>query len=146
MGSELKARLQEELKAARRTRERLRTLVLSTTLSEVHNREIELRAEADDEEVKAVIARAIKRRREAAEQMRAGRRAELAAREEREAEILGEFLPPALTEDEVRRLAQEAMAAGNATVGQVMAKIMPAVRGRFDGKEANRIVREVLAG
>lgn len=146
MASELKARLQEELNAARRARDKLRTLVLSTTLSELHNREIELRAEASDEEVLGVIARAIKRRREAAEQMRAGGRAELAEREEREAEILGEFLPPPLTEQDVRRLAQEAVAAGSTDVGQVMAKLMPVIRGRFDGKEANRIVREVLAG
>lgn len=146
MASELKARLQEELNGARRARDKLRTLVLSTTLSELHNREIELRAEASDEEVLGVIARAIKRRREAAEQMRAGGRGELAEREEREAEILGEFLPPPLTEQDVRRLAQEAVAAGSTNVGQVMAKLMPVIRGRFDGKEANRIVREVLAG
>ncbi|MBI4541328.1 MAG: GatB/YqeY domain-containing protein [Gemmatimonadetes bacterium] len=146
MASQLKARLQEELNAARRARDRLRTLVLSTTLSELRNREIELRAEADDEEVRGVIARAIKKRREAAEQMRAGRRPELAEREEREAEILGAFLPPRLTEDDVRGLAREARAAGSASVGQVMGKIMPVIRGRFDGKEANRIVREVLNG
>ena len=132
--------------AARRARDRLRTLVLSTTLSEVRNREIEIGGEAGDEEIQGVIAREIKRRQEAAEQMRAGKRVDLAEREEREAEILGEFLPPPLTEDDVRRLIQEAVTSGAAQVGQVMAKVMPLIRGRFDGKEANRIAREVLGG
>ncbi|MBI4522084.1 MAG: GatB/YqeY domain-containing protein [Gemmatimonadetes bacterium] len=146
MSSELKARLQEGMNSARRSRDRLRTLVLSTTLAEVRNREIELRGPAADEDVRAVIAREIKRRKEAAEQIRAGGRLDLADKEEREAEILGEFLPPPLSDEDVRRLIQEAVSGGATNVGQVMAKLMPAIRGRFDGKEANRLAREVLGG
>ena len=78
MSAPLKSRLRADLNEARKAREKLRTLVLSTTLSDLRNREIELGEEADDSEVSSVLARAVKRRKEAAEQMRAGCREELA--------------------------------------------------------------------
>jgi len=140
----LKARLREDLNASRRAREKLRTLVLTTFLSEIRNREIELGKEADDAEVERLLASAIKRRREAAEQMRQGGREELAAREEEEAEILRAYLPPQLDEAEVRGYVREAIAAGAADLGSVMKSVMPRVKGRFEGKELNRIAREEL--
>jgi uncharacterized protein YqeY len=144
VSEELKARLRQDLNSARKAREKLRTLVLSTTLSELRNREIELGREANEEETTAVLSRALKRRKEAAEQMRAGGRPELAEREESEAEILSEYLPAALSEDEVRALTREVLAEGPRELGPVMGRVMPRIKGRFDGKEANRIVREEL--
>jgi hypothetical protein len=141
----LKARLQADLNQARRDRDRVRTLVLSTTLSEVRNREIELGAEASDDDVLQVIGRAIKQRRDAAEQMAAGGRPELAEKEEREAELLGAYLPEQLGEDDVRGLVREIVEGGADQMGAVMGQLMPRIRGRFDGKEANRIVREELS-
>jgi uncharacterized protein len=142
----LKERLREDLNAARRGREKLRLAVLTTTISELRNREIELGHEAGDEEVVQVVQRAIKRRREAAEQMRGGGREELAAKEEAEAALLEPYLPPQLSEAQVRALVRDAMAGGADSVGAVMALIMPGIRGVFDGREANRIVREELGG
>lgn len=142
--SELADRLRSDLNAARKERDRARTLLLTTTISEVRNREIELGRAASDEDVIEVVNRAIKRRREAAQQMRAGGREELAVKEEAEAEQLAEYLPPGLGEDEVRALVRDAIAAGAANVGAVMGRIMPAIKGRFDGREANRLVREEL--
>lgn len=115
------------------------------TLSEVKNREIELGGEADDEEVQSVVGRAIKRRREAAEQMRAGGREELAAREDAEALALSSYLPPGLTEDEVRAMIREILDSGVEGIGPVMGRLAGRIKGRFDGKEANRLVREALA-
>lgn len=146
MGSPLKTRLQADLNEARKAREKLRTLVISTTLSELRNREIELGAEADDAEVMSVISRAVKRRKEAAEQMAAGGRPELAAKEGQEAEILSGYLPKGLSEEEVRGIVKELLAEGPKELGPVMGRLMPRLKGRFDGKEANRIVREELAG
>jgi uncharacterized protein len=145
LSGDLKARLQEELNRARRERDRLRTVVLSSTLSEVRNREIEVGKTVEAEEIQAVISRSIKQRRDAADQMRSGGRPELAEKEEREAEILTEFLPPQLDESEVRALVAEAIREGPAEIGPVMGKVMPRLRGVFDGKEANRIVREMLS-
>ena len=142
----LKKRLQEDLKEARKAREKLRTLVLSTTLSDLRNREIEIGGEADDQETVSVIAKAVKRRKEAAEQMRAGGREELAERETREAEILSRYMPEGLSEDEVREIVRSILSKGPRELGPVMGQLMPRIKGRFDGREANRIVREELAG
>lgn len=146
MSAPLKEQLQSDLNQARKAREKLRTLVLSTTLSELRNREIELGKEADDQEVLAVLTKAVKRRKEAAEQMRSAGRDELADKETQEAAILGAYLPESLSEDEVREMVREIMAGGAREMGPVMGQLMPRLKGRFDGKEANRIVREELAG
>ena len=145
MSSPLKNRLQSDLNQARKGREKLRTLVLSTTLSEIRNREIELGADLSDDEVLAVVTKAVKRRKEASAQMREGGRAELAEKEEAEAEMLSAYLPEGLSEVEVLQIVREIVAGGASEMGPVMGQLMPRLKGRFDGKEANRIVREVLA-
>jgi uncharacterized protein len=144
MTGSLLERLRADVNSARRERDRLRTLVLTTTLAEVKNRAIELRRDVTDADVIDVIGRAIKRRREAAEQIRAGGREELAAKEEQEAELLHTYMPAQLSEAEVRQFVRDAVAAGASTVGAVMSAVMPRVKGRFDGRETNRIVREEL--
>ena len=142
--SALTERLRADLNSARRERDKLRTLVLTTTLSEIKNREIELGREPTDEDVTEVVGRAIKKRREAAEQIRAVGRTDLADKEEREAALLLAYMPEQLEESEVRRMVKEAVAAGANSVGAVMSAVMPRVKGRFDGRETNRIVREEL--
>lgn len=145
MAETLKHRLQSDLNRARKERDRARTLVLSTTLSELKNREIENGRDASDDDATVVLARAIKQRREAAEQMRAGGREELAAKEEAEAGVLQGYLPEPMSEVDVRALVREAIADGADQMGAVMGRVMPRIKGRFDGKDANRIVREELA-
>jgi len=144
--SELKLRIQADLNQARKQRDKDRTLVLSTLLSEIKNKEIDDRTEADDDAVVQVVTKGIKQRKDAAEQMRAGGREELAAVEDAQSEVLAEYLPEGLTEAEVRAIVREAIAAGADQMGPLMGRIMPQIRGRFDGKEANRIVREELGG
>ena len=145
MAETLKYRLREDLNQARKARDRLRTLVLSTTIAELKNHEIESGRDASDDDVVGVLARAIKRRREASEQMRRGGRGELADREEAEAKILRGYLPAAMSEADVRALVREAVAGGADHMGAVMRRIMPRIKGRFDGRDASRIVREELA-
>jgi uncharacterized protein YqeY len=144
MGDTLKERIRSNLNDARRERDKLRTVVLTTILSDIRNREIELGREAGDPDVTEIVNRGIKRRREAAEQMRAGQRLDLAEKEEQEVSLLSVYLPPPLGEAEVRRLIREAIAAGAQNVGMVMGKLAPQIKGRFDGKEANRLVQEEL--
>ncbi len=145
MPSHIKERMQADLADARRQRDRTRTVLLSTVLSELHNREIETGQPLDDGTAVQVVSRAIKQRREAARQMRDGGREELAEREEREAEMLVPYLPEQMGEDEVRALVRETIAEGVREMGPLMGRIMPKIRGRFDGREASRIVREELA-
>lgn len=140
----LKESIRADLNTARRDRDKLRTTVLTTVLSDVRNREIELGGDIDDAEVQRLLTTAIKRRREAAEQMQAGGRPELADKEEREAEMLQAYLPPELDEAEVRKIVRDAVNGGADDIGAVMKAVMPRVSGRFDGKEVNRIAREEL--
>lgn len=142
--SDLRSRIQADLNEARKARAKDRTLVLSTLLSEVKNREIETGGTLDDDGVVQVVSKAIKQRKDAAEQMRGAGREELAAGEEAQAEVLGAYLPEALSEDEVRTMVREILDDGAQQMGQVMGRLMPRIRGRFDGKEANRIVREEM--
>lgn len=138
--------LRADLATARRARDKVRTLVLSTTLADVRNREIELGATLDDEGVQGVIARAIKQRRDAATQMTAGGRPELAENELTQAGVLQHYLPPELTSAEVREMVREIVAESGSQMGAVMSRLMPRIRGRFDGGAASAIVREELSG
>lgn len=144
MSTDLKQQIQTNLITARKARNRLETVVLTTLLSEIRNREIEERAELANADVEAVVSRAIKQRRDASTQMRDGGRPELADKEDAEAEILQAYLPPQLSEADVREIVQKAISGGGDQLGALMGRVMPQVRGRFDGKEANRIVREEL--
>ena len=144
MADTVKDRLRADLNEARRGKDKLRTTVLTSTLSEVRNREIELGREASDEDVVGVVTKAIKQRREAADQMRSAGREELAAKEEREAELLGAYTPEPMAEEEVREIVREAIAGGADNMGAVMGAIMPRIKGRFEGRQANRIVQEEL--
>ncbi len=138
--------LRADLTTARKDRDKLRTTTLTTFLSEIKNKEIDQGRPASDDDVRGLLVTAIKRRREAAEQFHAGNRAELAQKEEQEGVLLQAYLPPALGEDDVRGIIAEAVAAGATDVGGVMKAVMPRTKGRFDGKELNRLVREALAG
>ena len=145
MSHELKNRLRSDLTSARKDRDKLRTLVLSTILADVHNREIELRAELSDDQTIKVLSRGIKQRKDAASQMRAAGRDELASEEEAQLTVLSEYLPEGMSEDEVRALVRVAIEDGVDQMGMLMGRVMPQIAGRYDGKEANRIVREELS-
>ena len=146
MADTLKDTIRDDLNTARRERDKLKTMVLTTFISEIRNKEIDVGHELSDAEVHGVATTAIKRRREAAEQMRAGAREELALKEEQEATYLQAYLPPQLGEDEVRALVREAIAGGAKDIGGVMKAVSPRTKGQFDGRELNRIAREELAG
>jgi len=145
VSSHLKSRIKSDLDAARKQRDKPRTLVLSTLLSDIRNREIELGSEIEDDGVVQVVGRGIKQRKDAAEQMHAAGREELAGQETAQAEVLAEYLPAGMSEEDVRALVREAIASGVREMGPLMGGLMPKIRGRFDGREANRIVREELA-
>lgn len=138
--------LRADLTQARKDRDKLRTVTLGGFLSDVRNKEIDLGRAVTDEDVLGLLTTALKRRRESAEQMRAGGRPELADKEDQEGALLQAYLPPSLTEDDVRGFIAEAIAGGASDVGGVMKSVMPKAKGRFDGKELNRLVREALAG
>lgn len=142
--SALKARLRSDLNAARKSRDRPRTLLLTTLLADVRNREIELGHELSDDEVVEVLQRAVKRRRESADLMKS--RPELAERETWEAGVLESYLPEALSDEEIRGIVRSAIEQGADSIGAVMKAVMPQVKGRADGKRVNAIAQEELRG
>ena len=144
MEKSLKEKLRSDLNAARRARDRVRTLVLSTTLSELRNREIETGSALDDEGVRSVLARAIKQRQDAAAQMIRGGRRDLADREAAQEQVLRGYMPPDLAAEDVRDMVREIVDGGASHIGAVMSALMPRIRGRFDGRTASAIVREEL--
>jgi uncharacterized protein len=139
-------RLRAAMNEARKQRDQARTLLLSTILSDVKNRELELKHPPSDEETADVLRRGIKKRRESVEVYEKVGRTEAAATERAEITALEQFLPASIPPEEIRAAVQAAIAAGAKDMGKVMGAVMPQFKGRADGKLVNQIVREELAG
>ena len=142
----LQSRLQSDLTSSRKAQDKPRTLLLGTIISDVRNREIELKRELTDADVIEVIQRGIKKRRESIEMYDKGGRADLADKERQEVAMLEVFLPAQASPDEIRAAVRAAIAGGAANVGAVMGKVMPQFKGKADGNVINAIVREELPG
>lgn len=136
--------LRAALTAARRAQDKPRTLVLSTILANLKNREIELKRPVTGDDVIDVLRKGIKTRRESVEQYSAANRPELADAERFQIAVLEEFLPPAVDAEEIRAAVRQAIAGGARDIGKVMGLVLPQFKGRADGKDVNRIVREEL--
>jgi uncharacterized protein len=142
--SELLARLQGDLNSARKSQDKAGTLLLSTVLSEVKNRKIELRREPADADVVDVLRKSIKRRRESVEMYTKGARKDLADKEMSEAAALEKYLPAQVSDDELRAAVRAAIAGGATQIGAVMGKVLPQFKGRAEGGTINAIAREEL--
>ncbi len=141
-------RIREDVKAALKAGDKERLATLRLLSSAIHNEQIRSGGEVDEDGFLKLVRKAIKQRRDSAEQYRAGGRAELAEREEREAEILAAYLPEEAGEDEIRAAIEALIAdqglAGPAAMGTVMKAMMARFGGRADGAVINRLAREVL--
>lgn len=146
--AELKDRLQAELREAMKARDEVRLSALRLLATAVRNREVEVGHDLSDDEVREVAAAEAKRRREAAEAYERAGRTELLERERAQLEALRAYAPAALSEAEVRGLVAEAIeatgASGPGDLGRVMGYVMGKARGRVDGGEVSRLVRERL--
>jgi uncharacterized protein len=138
-----------ELKDAMRARDAERRDTLRLILNALKSSQKELQRPLSEEEELQVMQRERKRRIEAAEAFRNGGREEQAEAEERELEVLEEFMPEPLSEDEVEEIVDDVIAEVGATsmadLGRVMADVMPQIAGRADGSQVSQIVREKLA-
>jgi uncharacterized protein len=141
--------IDDELKDAMRARDAERRDTLRLILNALKSSQKELQRPLSEEEELQVLQRERKRRVEAAEAFRSGGREEQAAAEERELDVLEEFMPEPLSEDEVEEIVDDVIAEVGATsmadLGRVMADVMPQIAGRADGSQVSQIVREKLA-
>jgi len=142
-------RIEDELKAAMRAREKERTDTLRMTLASLRSAEKELQRPLKEDEELQVLQRERKRRVEAAEAFRNGGREEQAEDEEYELEVLEEFMPEPLSEEELEEIIDDVISEVGATsirdMGRVMAGVMHQVSGRADGSAVNQLVKEKLA-
>lgn len=141
--------IQSDIAVAMRGGDALRRDTLRMVVSAAYNVEKKQGRPLTDDEYLAVLTREVKTRRESVEAFRAGHREELAAKEEAEIAIIGEYLPDALTEDQIADLVREGIAATGATsardMGKVMGWLSPRTRGRADGKHVSELVVQSLA-
>jgi uncharacterized protein YqeY len=141
--------LEGEVKDAMLARDATRRDALRLILNSLRGAEKDLQRPLSGDEELQVLQRERKRRIEAAQAFRAGGREEQAAQEETELSILEEFMPAPLSEEELERIVDDAIAETGATslrdMGRVMADVMPQVAGRADGSFVGQLVREKLA-
>jgi uncharacterized protein len=148
----LKDRLRADLTAAMKARDGVRTRTLRMALTSVTNEEVSGSAahELDDDDVLRLLAREARRRREAAEAFEAAGRADQAAAERAEDQILAEYLPAQLSDAELASIVADVIgetgASGMGAMGQVMKAATPRVAGRAEGGRVAAEVRRALAG
>ncbi len=147
----LKERLEQDMKEAMKAREagKTRLSVIRMARAAIKNEEIERGHPLSDDEVLQVLAREKRQRQEALEEYRRAGRQDLVEQMEEEIQDLASYLPEPLTEAELALLAEEVIAQvgarGPQDMGKVMGQLMPRIRGRAEGSEASRIVRELLS-
>jgi uncharacterized protein YqeY len=141
----LLARLQQDLGTARKARNQAAVIVIGTAISDVKNREIELRRDVTDEDVVDVVRKSIKRRREAIELYLTAKRDDLVAKERAELETLEGYLPAQVDDTEIRAAIRAAIEGGAANIGAVMGRVVPQFKGRAEGSTINAIAREELS-
>ena len=144
----LKARITEDMKAAMRARATARLSTIRLLLAAMKQKEVDERVELADADVVAIIDKMIKQRRESITQFEAGGRADLAAAERAEIEVLQGYMPQRLSESEIDALIDAAIAnagtTGMAAMGKVMAALRPQLAGRADMTVVSARVRSRL--
>jgi uncharacterized protein YqeY len=143
------ADIETELKQARLARDDKRRDALALLLSSLRSAQKELQRELSDDEALQVLQRERKKRAEAMEAYDAAGREEQADAEEFELDVIEEFMPEPLSEDDLEEIVDNVIAEVGATsirdLGRVMADVMPQVSGRADGSTVSQLVREKLA-
>ncbi len=143
------AEIKTQLESAMRERNNARRDALRLILSSLQSAEKELQRQLSGDEELQVLQRERKKRVEAQEAYKSAGRREQAEQEEAELEVLEEFMPEPLSEDEIEDIVDHVIAEVGATsmrdIGRVMADVMPQVAGRADGSAVSQLVREKLA-
>jgi uncharacterized protein YqeY len=141
--------LQDDVKDAMRAGDAARRDALRLILASLKSAEKDLLRPLTEDEELQVLQRERKKRIEAAEAFRGGGREEQAAKEDAELAVLEEFMPEPLTEEELERILDDAIAENGATsmrdMGRVMKDVMPQIAGRADGAAVSQMLREKLA-
>jgi len=147
-GNAYMERIQEDLKAAVKAKDRVRVSTLRMLLSALKNAELEEREKLTEEKELAVLSSYARRIKESIAEFEKGERDDLVAKEKAELEIVMGYLPAQLSDEEIeaeaKKVIEEVGAEGPKDMGRVMGEIMKRLKGRVDGKSVNRIVSRLL--
>jgi uncharacterized protein YqeY len=146
--SQLKERLQADLKTAMKEKDTFKRDVIRFVMSAIKQIEVDERKELTDTDIEAIIVKQIKQRNDAIEQFRDGGREDLVEQNEKELKILRSYLPEPMSEDEVREILKEIVtetgAEGMKDMGKVMGAAKAKIGNRAEGKVINQIAKELL--
>ena len=145
----LEEKILNDYRGAMKSKDTLKSSVLSFLRSDLLNAAVAKKKDKlDDSEVLAVIKKQIKQRQDSVEQFTKGNRLDLADKEKRELEILKSYLPPQLSEDEIKKIIEETIAAvgaqGAKDMGKVMKEVSAKIAGQADGKLVSDLVKQRL--
>ncbi|MFD1989463.1 GatB/YqeY domain-containing protein [Paenibacillus nicotianae] len=144
----LSERLNEDMKQAMRDKAKFKLSTIRMVRSTIKNLEIDLKRDLDDTEVLDILSREIKQRKDALQEFEKAGREDLTSNLKAEIEIISEYLPTQLSEEEIKVLVkqtiQETGASSKADMGKLMSALMPKVKGRADGKVVNQTVQQFL--
>ncbi|ANF97740.1 GatB/YqeY domain-containing protein [Paenibacillus bovis] len=144
----LSERLNENMKQAMRDKDKFKLSTIRMVRSTVKNLEIDLKRDANDEEVLDILSREIKQRKDALQEFEKAGRDDLTSNLRAEIEIISEYLPAQLSEEEIKVIVQQTIletgASSKADMGKLMSALMPKVKGRADGKVVNQTVQQLL--
>ena len=145
----LKDKIKSEMIAAMRSQDKMRVSAIRLLTSEIKQKEVDNRIELDDTAVLAVIDKMLAQRKDSYTQYMQAAREDLAKQESYEIEILKEFLPPQLSQEELNTLINHTIkdlgASSIRDMGKVMAEIKPKIQGRADVSEVSKAIKELLS-
>ena len=144
----LKESLLTHMKEAQKARDSLTLNTIRCVISEIKNREIDLRRELDDEEIISLVSTQIKKRKEAATLFKQGGRSDLSEKENQEMMILQKYLPEQVSEEDLKNRIQEVILELGIVdikdLGMVMRTLIPEFKGRADNGQIKNLVIECL--
>lgn len=144
----LKEKLMEDLKESMKSKNKVRKDTITMVRAAIKQKEVDERITLTDEQILEIISKQLKEKRGAIEEFKKGSREDLVKLTESEMEILLEYLPKQLSEEEIEKIVRETIEEINATsmkdIGLVMKAVMPKVKGKTDGNIVNNIVKKVL--
>ncbi|MDP3183655.1 MAG: GatB/YqeY domain-containing protein [Anaerolineales bacterium] len=145
---ETKTKLENALKEAMRAGDDIKKRTVRMALAAIKQAEVDRQTSLDEAAVLAILQKEIKTRRESLEEARQANRPDLVAAAEAEIAVVNAFLPQALSADELRALAEAAIAEAGASsptdMGKVMKLLMPRIQGRAPGDQVSQLVRQLL--
>ncbi|MBN1627284.1 MAG: GatB/YqeY domain-containing protein [Deltaproteobacteria bacterium] len=144
----LEEQINEDMKNAMKSKDESRLSCIRFLKAAIKNRQVEKRDKLDDDEICSIISSLIRRATDSVKEFRQGGREDLAAKEEKEIEIMSRYLPKQLSTEEIEAILSETVselsARGPKDLGKVMKAAMVKMAGRAQGREVNEIAKRLL--